>query len=298
MILIIGYGDDPAVRRVVEEAADLGLEHVLADQQSHPVADLRLDAGGGGMLEIGGARTLLDDLAGIYARPLSPVAGTDPRESVRGRALVELLLGWIDVAPCRVASRPSAMHSNASKPYQAQLIAAAGFAVPETIVTDDPAEVREFAAAQGAVVFKSISGVRSIVRVLEGAALGRLEQVRSLPTQFQALVPGTDVRVHVVGHEVFATEIGSDAVDYRYAGRDGLTAVLTATVLPDEIADRCVRLAATLGLPLAGIDLRRTPAGDWVCFEVNPMPGYSFYESHTGQPIAAALVRHLAGKAD
>jgi len=298
MILVIGYGDDPAVRRVVEAAGDLGVEHVLVDQQSHPVADLRVDARGGGVLEHSGARTPLDEVAGVYARPLSAVPGTDPREGERGRTLVELLLGWIDVAPCRVASRPSAMHSNASKPYQAQLIAAAGFAVPETIVTDDPDEARAFAAAQGAVVFKSVSGIRSIVRVLEGAALGRLERIRSLPTQFQALVPGTDVRVHVVGHEVFATEIGSDAVDYRYAGRDGLTAALTATTLPDDVAERCVDLAATLGLPLAGIDLRRTPAGDWVCFEVNPMPGYSFYESHTGQPIAAALVRHLAGKAD
>lgn len=153
--------------------------------------------------------------------------------------LAELLLGWIDVAPCRVVSRPSAMHSNASKPYQAQLVAAAGLAGPEAIVTDDPDEVRGF-----------------------------------------------------------ATEIGSDAIDCRYAGRDGLTAALSASRLPDEIADRCVRLAATLGLPFAGIDLRRTPAGDWVCFEVNAMPGYSFYESHTGQPIAAALVRHLVGKAD
>ena len=104
MILVIGYGDDPAVRRVVERAGDLGVEHVLVDQQSHPVADLRLDAGGGGILEHSGARTLLDDVAGVYARPLSPVPGTDPRESERGRALVELLLGWIDVAPCRVAS--------------------------------------------------------------------------------------------------------------------------------------------------------------------------------------------------
>jgi hypothetical protein len=31
---------------------------------------------------------------------------------------------------------------------------------------------------------------------------------------------------------------------------------------------------------------------------VNPMPGFSYYESHTGQPIARALVRYLAGKAD
>lgn len=33
--------------------------------------------------------------------------------------------------------------------------------------------------------------------------------------------------------------------------------------------------------------------------EVPPTrPGFSYYESHTGQPIARALVRYLAGKAD
>lgn len=44
-----------------------------------------------------------------------------------------------------------------------------------------------------------------------------------------------------------------------------------------------------MGLLLAGIALRRTPEGGWVCFEVNPSPGFSFYEEATGQPIAAAV---------
>jgi glutathione synthase/RimK-type ligase-like ATP-grasp enzyme len=92
--------------------------------------------------------------------------------------------------------------------------------------------------------------------------------------------------------------VASDAVDYRYAGREGLAARLTATEVPDDVAARCVALAASLDLPLAGVDLRRTTGGGWVCFEVNPMPGFSYYESHTGQPIARALVRYLAGKAD
>jgi glutathione synthase/RimK-type ligase-like ATP-grasp enzyme len=190
------------------------------------------------------------------------------------------------------------MHSNSSKPYQAQLIARAGFDVPATLVTNDPDAVRDFAAEHGALVYKSTSGIRSIVRRLDAAALARLERVRSLPTQFQAVVDGTDVRVHVVGERVFATEVRSQAVDYRYAARDGLDAELVATDVPDDVAQRCVRLAGELGLALAGVDLRRTPDGRWACFEVNPMPGYSFYESHTGQPISRALVAHLAGEAD
>jgi hypothetical protein len=32
------------------------------------------------------------------------------------------------------------------------------------------------------------------------------------------------------------------------------------------------------------------------CFEVNPSPGYSYFEANTGQPIARAVARYLAGK--
>jgi hypothetical protein len=52
-----------------------------------------------------------------------------------------------------------------------------------------------------------------------------------------------------------------------------------------------------LGLRFSGIDLRALESGEVVCFEVNPCPAYAYYEGHTGQPIAAALARHLAGAA-
>jgi hypothetical protein len=34
-------------------------------------------------------------------------------------------------------------------------------------------------------------------------------------------IPGTDHRIHVVGDEVFACEVRSEADDYRYAERQG-----------------------------------------------------------------------------
>jgi D-alanine-D-alanine ligase-like ATP-grasp enzyme len=47
-------------------------------------------------------------------------------------------------------------------------------------------------------------------------------------------------------------------------------------------------------LHVAGIDLRRTPDGEWYCFEVNPSPAFLYYETATGLPIAAAIARILA----
>ncbi len=49
-----------------------------------------------------------------------------------------------------------------------------------------------------------------------------------------------------------------------------------------------------LNLPFTGIDLRIDAQGQAVCFEANPCPAYSYYESHTGVPISQALVRWLA----
>src|SRR5262249_33993705 len=151
---------------------------------------------------------------------------------------------------------------NSSKPYQAQLIARLGFAVPETLITNDPQSVREFYEQHGRVVYKSISAARSIVRELTPADLPRLEQIHWCPTQFQVYVPGINVRVHVVGQQVFATKILSQATDYRYACREGSDAELCAVELSDELTEKCVKLAARLDLPLAGIDLKITPADE------------------------------------
>ena len=188
------------------------------------------------------------------------------------------------------------MASNASKPFQLQAIAEY-FRVPDTVVTSDAQEVRDYWRDHGAVVYKSTSGIRSIVQRLDDRSAQRLDRVISLPTQFQAYVKGIDVRVHV-GNAVFATEISSGAVDYRYARRDGLPADLRSVCVGDDICQRCVDLAARLDLPFCGIDLRRTPDGEYVCFEVNPMPGFSYYEAETGAPMSdSALIDLLRGKA-
>jgi len=97
------------------------------------------------------------------------------------------------------------------------------------------------------------------------------------------------VRVHVVGTSHFATAVDSDADDYRYASRDGADLALAPFELPPELAGRLVEISRKMGLLVAGIDLRVTEDGEWFCFEVNPSPGFTFYEEATGQPIAAAI---------
>ena len=248
-----------------------------------------------GHLTLQGQSIPLQDIAAIYTRPLffQPSA-VNATVSQHDQATHQQLVEWFDIAPGLVVNRPATMQANSSKPFQIQLIGKAGFLVPPTLVSSDADEVNEFWRRHGRVIFKSISGIRSIVTELDAAWVARLDRLAYLPTQFQAWVPGVDIRVHVVGRETFAAEINSHATDYRYAQRNsGTPAQIHATVLPLEIAAKCIALAESMALPLAGIDLRRRLDGEYVCFEVNPMPAYSYFEAESGLPIAAALAQLL-----
>lgn len=248
-----------------------------------------------GVLRVRGERLLLEEVGALYSRPydsgqfphLAELDAGGP-EHRHARACEDILWGFAEVTPARVVNRPSAMQSNGSKPFQARAIERAGFRVPATLVTSSERELLRFWRRHRQVVYKSASGLRSIVSTLGDEHRRRLGQLRWCPTQFQEYVPGDEFRVHVVGEETFATRIGSDAVDYRYAGAE-----YEPAILPAGVARRCVELARRLGLALAGIDLRRRPDGRWYCFEVNPSPAYSCYETATGQRISAAIAELL-----
>jgi glutathione synthase/RimK-type ligase-like ATP-grasp enzyme len=237
------------------------------------------------------------DLASIgaaYIRPSETARACNLQPSadrayLRAVAMDAGMIVWADLADAAMVNRPSAMAANNSKPYQLAWIARCGFSVPATLVTTDTAAVRRFAARHGRIIYKSVSGVRSIVAQLGEAGDEVLTDVANCPTQFQEYVAGSDVRVHVVGDTIYSTEIRSTADDYRYASRVDADLAMTPLQLPDEIADRCRAMARGMALQFAGIDLRRTPDGRWVCLEVNPSPGFTFFEAATGQPIAAAV---------
>lgn len=308
MILLAGIPTEPPLARVAYQLERLNIPVILFNQReaAHGRLDFRLDpAGLRGELKLGQLTHRLEDVAAAYTRLMDdrilPELDDEAPDSPARTACRELhdrLYRWLEITPARVVNRASAMASNGSKPYQSQLIAQAGFAVPETLVTNDSALVHAFVAEHGRVVYKSVSGSRSIVQELSSSDLARLEDIRWCPVQFQAWVDGVDVRVHVIGEQVFATRVSSGATDYRYAAHDGgPPAQLEATELDDETAERCVELTRRLGLRFSGLDLRVPEEGDVVCFEANPCPAYAYYEGHTGQPIAAAVARHLAGAA-
>jgi hypothetical protein len=296
-ILLWGLPAERPLERVRAELERLGAPTLMLDQHAALETEVDLVVGSevGGSIRVRDQRIDLRTVTAAYVRPydsrrLPEVIQTGERR--HALAVEETLYSWSEITPALVVNRPGAMAANGSKPYQLEQIRRFGFAVPETLITTDPDAARVFWERHGSVVYKSVSGIRSIVSRLCSEHVERLADISHCPTQFQRYVPGRDHRVHVVGDEVFACEVISEADDYRYPAHHPVE--IRSCRLPREVEDRCRLLATAARLPVAGIDLRRTPEGDWYCFEVNPSPAFAYYESRTAQPIGRAIAKLLA----
>jgi glutathione synthase/RimK-type ligase-like ATP-grasp enzyme len=184
------------------------------------------------------------------------------------------------------------------KPWQLKLAQRIGLTIPDTLVTTDPDNARAFwEARDGEVVYKpflqTYHNWRETRRVLtEDLAL--LDSVKLAPVIFQALVPGAaDLRVSIIGSEIFAAAVNLEKMEYKLDVRLNQQAYERHD-LPAEIGEKLLMLMRRLGLEYGAIDLRLTPDGDYVFFEVNPAGQFLFVEHACGLPISAALAAHLA----
>lgn len=307
MILLWGLASDAPLAAVRDALTDLEVPFIHLEQRDalRTTVEMEVATGVTGFVRSGSQVIDLAALTACYLRPddsrqLQDVAAAGENSPAWQHALMleDALLCWAEITEAFVVSRPSAMASNSSKPYQLELIRSYGMAVPDTLITTDPAAVLAFREEHGEIIYKSVSSVRSKVSKFRPEHLERIQHVTSCPTQFQQCITGADYRVHVVGDEVFATRLISTADDYRYADGPGEDLDVVLCEIPSELAESCRRVASGIGLPVAGLDLRRTSDDRWYCFEVNPSPGFTFYDRLPDQPIATAIARLLAGAPD
>ncbi len=306
MLLFIGIPSEPPLQMAITSAESKGIPFVVLDQRAMHAANLSI-----GFIKNRFFASLqlqekdydLEKFSGVYFRMMDYLAmpHTDPRslqymgpENVQKSGLLhQQLLYWMDMTEVRLLNPPWTMGSNMSKPYQSQLIKEAGFKIPPTCISSRKETLQPFRESYQPLIYKSISSVRSIVKELQQKDEPLLDKLQYLPTQFQQKLTGINIRVHVVGDAIFPTKIETAVTDYRYARRENKTARLSACKLPPKIAKNCFELSRRLGLTLCGIDLFLTDDGEYYCFEVNPSPGYSYFQDNTGQDISGAIAKWL-----
>lgn len=205
----------------------------------------------------------------------------------------------------RWLSPPQAIWLAEHKPYQLATAAQLGFTLPRTIVTNDEVaakglalEERLVAKAVSSGYIKGTDGNRAIfTSALASDDIEDLSGLVLAPVIFQEkVVKSSDIRVTVVGNDVFAAEIlsqgrESSKVDWRATDDPDLEH--RPHVLPSSLARLCLSLVSGLGLAFGALDFALTRDGNYVFFEINPNGEWLWLEDQLGQPISDRIAAWL-----
>ncbi|MEU1778644.1 ATP-grasp ribosomal peptide maturase [Streptomyces abikoensis] len=180
------------------------------------------------------------------------------------------------------------------KPTQLALAQRLGLTVPPTLVTNAPADAREFIAAHGQVISKPLrwtpyerNGVPLTGWADPVTADEIDDSVRVTPHLFQARVDKiADLRVLIAGRRTFTVRIDSGLLDWR---RDYSALSYTVEGLPRGVNKALLAYLDHVGLVSGSFDLAVDRAGVHWWLELNPNGQWGWLEGKTGLEMSAAF---------
>ncbi|UNK43582.1 hypothetical protein MNO14_05795 [Luteimonas sp. S4-F44] len=199
------------------------------------------------------------------------------------------------------------------KAHQFRHALAAGLAVPRTLISNDPATIRNFILEVEDCIYKPLGGYiwkedgASLKTYTAKVAMDDLPSdalLRATPGIFQEKVAKAyEVRAQFFGHSCFAIRIDSNTLeggdlDWRLDQRS--IRRCEPAPLPAKVEAACIALMARLGIVSGGFDFIVTPEGNWQFLEVNEAGQFFFIESWCPDlPVLDAFCQFIeAARAD
>ena len=259
-----------------------------------------------------GEHIYTDEVRAVWARKLwSPRMSEDLDERYRSMCVnesVAALEGFLDALHnARWVNDLDCQRNAENKQRQLRLAERAGLRTPRTLVTNDPAEARQFfAETEGQTVAKLL---RPLAVSMDTAApfvytnrvreedLAGAEALRHSPMVFQELIPkACELRVACVAGKTFAgvldaTGTSRGHTDWRRAAPDDCR--WQKAQLPTGVTRSLQALMSELGLVFGAVDLICTPSGEHVFLEVNPGGEWGMLERDLDLPISQAIAKAL-----
>jgi hypothetical protein len=177
------------------------------------------------------------------------------------------------------------------KSEQLKIASSAGFKIPRTLCSNEPAKIRDFLRChQSGVIYKPFFSMSwetkegmAIVfsSVLREDDLPEDLILRVTPGIFQELISKSyELRITAIGNRLFPVKLRSQEtvrgkVDWRVAGD---TVPMEPARLPRKIAAACRRVMSDFGIVFGCFDVVVTPGGEYVFLEVNEAGAFLWIE--------------------
>jgi glutathione synthase/RimK-type ligase-like ATP-grasp enzyme len=248
-----------------------------------------------------------------HRRPSAPTASDELPESDRTVAIRESRV-FCNAAPALLAGAArwvnpeGAARAAEFKPLQLRAALKAGLAIPDTICSNDPDEVRRFARKhRGRIICKLFRPAAwqgrdkhysSYTALVDEAVLANDFAVAAAPAIYQPFIDRRyELRVTIMGSACVAAKLTFEAasgplVDARVAYT---IATAVEVELPAAIRNACLRLMEELGLVFGCLDLIATGNDEILFLEVNQMGQFLWLEGRNPEiPLLSVFTEFIA----
>ncbi|MGC5224949.1 hypothetical protein ACPW96_20480 [Micromonospora sp. DT81.3] len=241
---------------------------------------------------IGDERVVVDEISTIWwRRPslaqtvLQERHGDVQDDYINSNSKVTLRSTLVNHFNGRWISAPDATERASDKLFQLRCASQCGLRVPDTLISCDPVAVQRFYDFHDRnVIVKAPhnTGRRFLATREFHVEDVTNEQLAVVPSMYQERIPGTrHLRVNCFGTNIRTASIDTEELDWR----PNINVPVTPYTLGPDVQKQLLLLLETLGLAMGIMDLKITPDGELVWFEVNPQGQFLFLEPLTHQGL-------------
>lgn len=269
-------------------------------------------------LDIEGQRTNIHDITAVwYRRSHNLASGLDQvlegtYLSSAQKEIRRTLFSMLESMPCFQIDTFSKYRRLDSKEEQMKIASSLGLNVPDTCITNNPEEARDFVRTHpGGTIVKMQSsfaiyrdGKEHVVftNLVAEKDLEAVDALQYCPMQFQEkLEKSKELRITIVGNAVFTYAIDSQKlenakVDWR---REGNTLLdhWEPYELPRDIEEKLLQLMDVYQINYGAIDIIVTPEEKYYFLEVNAAGEYLWLDRLADGAISGQIAKVLTGEA-
>ncbi len=297
-ILVLGSKKDGATTKVRKKLAEMGADYdFFSTYEFENNQDVACEMSSETIvLQSGGSQIDLAQYKSIYFRFWPSLGHNVHDERHRAKSIIiSELYGFLQTTHQLVVNRPLSGISNSSKLLQLCEINEFGFRTLKYVCATTESSISDVLERPSMFVTKGVSGTRTRASSFGSGDFWRLSGLRSAPSLFQERAGAPEFRAHVVDDEVHVVRINSPVVDYRYAEREGHEVIIElAESFPKRLESMCVDFCVEYDLAFAGFDFITDAGGELCLLEVNPSPGFDYYDNKIDGKIANSLADLLA----
>lgn len=311
-VILVGFKPVFETELLEKAIKENGSEPFIIDMGDWPGEKLKLTPGED-IVEFG-ASINLSDIDGAYFHPHSMFR---PRDLVyrdafdksrdfypqinqikEHRSVFESLCRILESRGITVIPRLKNFYLQQRKPWQLECFKHSDIPVPETIITNDPPEVRSFYDNHEEVIFKPVStGAPPKMLTEEDLDETRMTDLQTSPVQFQEFIPGEDLRVYILDGEVIGgIRYEKDQFSFKLDQSGEERYIRKSATLSEDIKENAIKAADLTDLSFAGVDIRSQPNGDHAVLEINQAPAFGRADKHANQNVATQLATYLTNK--